>query len=83
MPAAFITTDGQCRISIKELIQQGKLKGTIRFYGTPVEEAVGGKIYMQLRKDVRTEFGQRRNGHVFKPYIPDGPPPIPNETQKN
>jgi aminobenzoyl-glutamate utilization protein B len=33
-------------ISIKELIQQGKLRGTIRFYGTPAEEAVGGKIYM-------------------------------------
>ncbi len=33
-------------IAIKELIQQGKLKGTIRFYGTPAEEAVGGKIYM-------------------------------------
>lgn len=33
-------------ISIKELIQAGKLKGTIRFYGTPAEEAVGGKIYM-------------------------------------
>ncbi len=25
---------------------EGKLKGTIRFYGTPAEEAVGGKIYM-------------------------------------
>lgn len=33
-------------IAIKELIQQGKLKGTIRFYGTPAEESVGGKIYM-------------------------------------
>lgn len=33
-------------IAVKELIQQGKLKGTIRFYGTPAEEAVGGKIYM-------------------------------------
>jgi len=33
-------------IAIKELIAQGKLKGTIRFYGTPAEEAVGGKIYM-------------------------------------
>ena len=32
--------------AIKELIQAGKLKGTIRFYGTPAEEAVGGKIYM-------------------------------------
>lgn len=32
--------------AIKELISDGKLKGTIRFYGTPAEEAVGGKIYM-------------------------------------
>ena len=37
----------------------------------------------QLRKDVRAEFEQRRNGHVFKPYIPDGPPPLPDETSKN
>jgi aminobenzoyl-glutamate utilization protein B len=33
-------------IAIKDLITQGKLKGTIRFYGTPAEEAVGGKVYM-------------------------------------
>jgi aminobenzoyl-glutamate utilization protein B len=33
-------------VAIKELIQQGKLRGTIRFYGTPAEESVGGKIYM-------------------------------------
>lgn len=33
-------------VALKELIEQGKLKGTIRFYGTPAEEAVGGKIYM-------------------------------------
>jgi aminobenzoyl-glutamate utilization protein B len=33
-------------VAIKELIQNGKLKGTIRFYGTPAEESVGGKIYM-------------------------------------
>lgn len=33
-------------LAIKELIEQGKIKGTIRFYGTPAEEAVGGKIYM-------------------------------------
>jgi len=32
--------------AIKELIAAGKLKGTIRFYGTPAEEDVGGKIYM-------------------------------------
>ena len=33
-------------VAIKELIASGKLKGTIRFYGTPAEEAIGGKIYM-------------------------------------
>lgn len=33
-------------LAIKELMEQGKLKGTIRFYGTPAEESVGGKIYM-------------------------------------
>jgi aminobenzoyl-glutamate utilization protein B len=32
--------------AIKELIAAGKLQGTIRFFGTPAEEAVGGKIYM-------------------------------------
>jgi aminobenzoyl-glutamate utilization protein B len=32
--------------AIKELIAEGKLKGTIRFYGTPAEEAIGGKVYM-------------------------------------
>jgi aminobenzoyl-glutamate utilization protein B len=33
-------------LAIKELIAAGKLQGTIRFYGTPAEEAVGGKVYM-------------------------------------
>ena len=33
-------------VAIKELIAAGKLKGTIRFYGTPAEEAIGGKVYM-------------------------------------
>lgn len=33
-------------IAIKEQIEAGKLKGTIRFYGTPAEEDVGGKTYM-------------------------------------
>lgn len=33
-------------LAIKDLMAAGKLKGTIRFYGTPAEEAVGGKIYM-------------------------------------
>ncbi len=33
-------------IAIKELIAAGQLEGTIRFYGTPAEESVGGKLYM-------------------------------------
>lgn len=33
-------------IAVKELIEAGKLFGTIRYYGTPAEESVGGKIYM-------------------------------------
>jgi aminobenzoyl-glutamate utilization protein B len=33
-------------VAVKDLMAAGKLKGTIRFYGTPAEEAVGGKIYM-------------------------------------
>ena len=33
-------------LAVKEQIAAGKLKGTIRFYGTPAEEAVGGKTYM-------------------------------------
>lgn len=33
-------------IAIREQIQAGTIKGTIRFYGTPAEESVGGKTYM-------------------------------------
>ncbi len=33
-------------LAVKELIEQGKLKGTIRFYGTPAEETLGGKTYI-------------------------------------
>ncbi len=33
-------------LAVKDLMAAGKLKGTIKFYGTPAEEAVGGKIYM-------------------------------------
>ena len=41
--------------AIKDLIGAGKLKGTVRFYGTPAEESVGGKVYMAregLFKDI-------------------------------
>jgi len=33
-------------IAVKELLEEGKLSGTLRFYGTPAEETIGGKIYM-------------------------------------
>jgi aminobenzoyl-glutamate utilization protein B len=33
-------------LAIKEAMAAGHLRGTIRFYGTPAEEAVGGKVYM-------------------------------------
>jgi aminobenzoyl-glutamate utilization protein B len=33
-------------IAVKELIAAGKLKGTIRFYGTPAEESIYGKAYL-------------------------------------
>lgn len=33
-------------IAIKELMAEGKLKGTVRFYGTPAEEDLAGKVYM-------------------------------------
>ncbi|HXU29308.1 MAG TPA: amidohydrolase [Thermoanaerobaculia bacterium] len=42
-------------VAVKELIAAGKLHGTVRFYGTPAEESVGGKLYMLregLFKDV-------------------------------
>jgi aminobenzoyl-glutamate utilization protein B len=33
-------------LAIKELIEAGELHGTVRFYGAPAEETVGGKLYM-------------------------------------
>jgi len=33
-------------LAIKEMMARGELRGTIRFYGTPAEESIGGKTYM-------------------------------------
>lgn len=33
-------------IAVKDLIAANRLRGTVKFFGTPAEEAVGGKIYM-------------------------------------
>lgn len=42
----FGTASLGAAIAIKELIQQGKLKGTIKFFGTPAEEKFFGKLWM-------------------------------------
>jgi aminobenzoyl-glutamate utilization protein B len=33
-------------IAVKERIASGDLEGTVRYYGTPAEESIGGKLYM-------------------------------------
>ncbi len=42
----FGTASLGAAIAIKELIKDGKLKGTVRFYGTPAEEKFFGKLWM-------------------------------------
>ena len=42
----FGTASLAAAVAIKDLIAAGELEGTIRFYGTPAEEAIGGKLYM-------------------------------------
>ena len=42
----FGTASLGAAIAAKELIEQGKLKGTIKFFGTPSEEKFFGKIWM-------------------------------------
>lgn len=42
----FGTASLAAGVAIKDLIASGDLEGTIRFYGTPAEEAIGGKLYM-------------------------------------
>ena len=33
-------------IAIKKLLEKGKIKGTIKMFGTPAEEGASGKVYM-------------------------------------
>lgn len=42
----FGTASLGAAIAIKELIESGKLKGTIKFFGTPAEEKFFGKLWM-------------------------------------
>ncbi|MCK6618168.1 MAG: amidohydrolase [Cyclobacteriaceae bacterium] len=51
----FGTASLGAAVAIKQLIEQGKLKGTIKFFGTPAEEKFFGKLWMiraGLFKDV-------------------------------
>ncbi|WP_426061660.1 amidohydrolase [Hymenobacter sp. B1770] len=42
----FGTASVAAGIELKKLIKEGKLKGTIKVYGTPAEEGGSGKVYM-------------------------------------
>jgi aminobenzoyl-glutamate utilization protein B len=42
----FGTASLGAAIAIKELMDQGKIKGTIKFYGTPAEEKFFGKLWL-------------------------------------
>jgi len=42
----FGTASLGAAIAIKQLIESGELKGTVRFYGTPAEEQYFGKLWM-------------------------------------
>ena len=42
----FGTASLGAAIAIKELMEQGKIKGTIKFFGTPAEEKFFGKLWM-------------------------------------
>ncbi len=32
--------------AIKRMIESGRISGTVRYYGSPAEEAIGGKVYL-------------------------------------
>jgi len=42
----FGTASVAAGIAIKKLIASGKIKGTVRVYGSPAEEGGGGKVYL-------------------------------------
>ncbi len=42
----FGTASLGAAVAIKNLMEEGKIKGTIRFYGTPAEEKFFGKLWM-------------------------------------
>jgi aminobenzoyl-glutamate utilization protein B len=52
--------------AIKRLIDAGTIAGTVRYYGTPAEEAVGGKVYLArdgFFDDLDAAFSWHPNSH--------------------
>jgi aminobenzoyl-glutamate utilization protein B len=33
----------------------------------------------KTREAIKAEFKEKTKGEVYKPYVPDGPPPVPKE----
>jgi aminobenzoyl-glutamate utilization protein B len=55
-------------VAVSKLMEAGKIKGTLRFYGTPAEESIGGKAYMLeagLFSDVDILLGWHPNDRTF------------------
>jgi len=55
----FGTASAGAAVALKDTMENHKIGGTIRFYGTPAEEDIGGKIFMiksGLFKDVDAAF---------------------------
>lgn len=42
----FGTASASAAVAAKKAMEAGQMKGTLRFYGTPAEESIGGKQYM-------------------------------------
>jgi len=58
----FGTASLAAAIAIKELMEQGKIKGTIKFVGTPSEEKFFGKIWM-VREGVWSDVDVNMSWH--------------------
>lgn len=54
---------GAC-LAVKEMIEKGQLKGTIRFYGCPAEELLSGKSFM-VQKGVFEDLDTALSWHPF------------------
>jgi aminobenzoyl-glutamate utilization protein B len=54
-------------------------KGTVHAAQTLAMTAVDLFLDAKKRDAIRAEFAEQTKGFVYKPYIPDGPPPIPQQ----